>query len=85
MMAAVFLSLLPAVLLSGFVFSLESMPLPIQGISYLFPGRYFVDAIRGIYLKGIGIEVLWPDALSLCVFAVAIIGLSASRFQEHLD
>lgn len=85
MMAAVFLSLLPAVLLSGFVFSLESMPLPIQAISYLFPGRYFVDAIRGIYLKGIGIEVLWPDALSLCVFAVAIIGFSASRFQEHLD
>ena len=70
MIAAVFLSLLPSVLLSGFVFPIENMPMAIQVITYFFPGRYFVDAIRGIYLKGIGLGVLWPDAALLGVFAV---------------
>jgi len=85
MITAVFLSLLPSVLLSGFVFPLENMPLPIQVISYFFPGRYFVDAIRGIYLKGVGLAVLWPDALRLTIFACAIIGLSTSRFRDRLE
>lgn len=85
MLAAIFISLLPSVLLSGFVFPLEDLPLPIQAISYLFPGRYFVTAIRGIYLKRIGLAVLWPEALLLAVFAVAIVGFSAARFQERLE
>ncbi len=85
MIAAVFLSLLPSVLLSGFVFPIENMPVAIQVITYFFPGRYFVDAIRGIYLKGIGLEVLWPDAALLGVFAVAIVWLSASRFSSRLE
>jgi len=85
MLAAIFLSLLPSVLLSGFVFPLEDLPPPIRLISYFFPGRYFVTAIRGIYLKRIGLEVLWPEAVLLVVFAVAIIGFSASRFQESLE
>jgi ABC-2 type transport system permease protein len=85
MLAAIFLSLLPSVLLSGFVFPLEDLPAPIQAISYFFPGRYFVTAIRGIYLKRIGFEVLWPEALLLAVFAVTIVGFSAARFQERLE
>lgn len=85
MLAAIFLSLLPSVLLSGFVFPLEDLPGPIQAVSYLFPARYFVTAIRGIYLKQVGLEVLWPEALLLVVFAVTIVGFSASRFQERLE
>ena len=85
MIAAVFMSLMPSVLLSGFVFPLEHMPIPIQILSYFFPGRYFVNAIRGIYLKGVGVEVLWPEAVYLCLFAVAIIGLSAARFRDKLE
>jgi ABC-2 type transport system permease protein len=85
MISAVFLSLLPSVLLSGFVFPLEYMPIPIQIVSYFFPGRYFVNAIRGIYLKGIGVEVLWPDALCLMCFAVGIVWLSAARFRDTLE
>ena len=84
MIAAMFISLLPSVLLSGFVFPLENMPLPIRAISYCFPGRYFVTAIRGIYLKGVGLEVLWPQALMLLAFSVAIVSLSVSRFNEKL-
>ncbi len=85
MLTAMFASLLPAVLLSGFVFPIENMPGPIQAITYLFPGRYFVTAIRGVYLKSIGVAVLWPEALFLCVFDVAIVWLSIARFQSRLD
>ena len=85
MLLAIFLSLLPSVLLSGFVFPIEYMPLPIQAVTYLFPGRYFVDAIRGIYLKGVGLSVLWPDALLLVAFGTGIVALSISRFRERLD
>jgi ABC-2 type transport system permease protein len=84
MLAAIFISLLPSVLLSGFVFPIENMPVAIQLITYLFPGRYFVTAIRGVYLKGVGLSVLWPEALMLLCFSSAIVWLSASRFQEKL-
>ena len=84
MLAAIFISLMPSILLSGFVFPLENMPAPIRLLSYFFPCRYFVTAIRGIYLKGVGISVLWPEALLLLCFSVGIVWLSASRFQEKL-
>jgi ABC-2 type transport system permease protein len=85
MLTAMFVSLLPAVLLSGFVFPIENMPLPIQAITYLFPGRYFVTAIRGVYLKRIGLGVLWPEALFLCVFDAAIVWLSIARVRSRLE
>ena len=85
MLAAIFMSLLPSVLLSGFVFPLEDLPGPIQAISYFFPARYFVTAIRGIYLKRVGLTVLWPEAVLLAVFAVAIVTFSAARFQDRLE
>ncbi len=84
LLLAIFLSLLPSVLLSGFVFPIENMPVPIRIITYFFPGRYFVTAIRGIYLKGVGVMVLWPEALLLLCFSTGIVWLSASRFQEKL-
>jgi ABC-2 type transport system permease protein len=84
MLAAIFISLLPSILLSGFIFPIENMPKAIQLITYLFPGRYFVTAIRGVYLKGVGLSVLWPEALMLLCFSTAIVWLSASRFQEKL-
>ena len=85
MIAAIFLSLMPSVLLSGFVFPIEHMPVSIRLLTYFFPARYFVTAIRGIYLKGVGLGVLWPEAALLTVFAIAIVGLSASRFGERLE
>jgi ABC-2 type transport system permease protein len=85
MIAAIFLSLMPAVLLSGFVFPIEYMPIPIQILSYFFPGRYFVEAIRGIYLKGVGLSVLWPEAMLLLAFGTGIVWLSTSRFRDRLE
>ena len=84
MLAAIFISLMPSILLSGFVFPLEHMPIGVRVVSYFFPGRYFVTAIRGIYLRGVGIEVLWPQALALLAFCIVIVSLSASRFQDKL-
>ena len=85
MLFAIFLSLMPSVLLSGFVFPIEYMPIPVQAITYLFPGRFFVDAIRGIYLKGVGLSVLWPDAVLLMLFGAGIVALSTSRFRNRLE
>jgi ABC-2 type transport system permease protein len=79
------MSLMPSVLLSGFVFPIEYMPVPIQILSYFFPGRYFVNAIRGIYLKGVGLAVLWPDALLLLLFGIGIVSLSTARFRDRLE
>lgn len=85
MISAVFISLLPSIILSGFIFPIRNMPIVIRLVTYCFPGRYFVTAIRGIYLKGVGLSVLWPEALSLLVFAVAIVWLSTTRFRDTLD
>ncbi|MBI4517880.1 MAG: ABC transporter permease [Deltaproteobacteria bacterium] len=85
MITAMFVSLLPSILLSGFVFPLENMPIVIQAVSYLFPGRYFMTAIRGIYLKGIGLGELWPEAVFLAIFGLGIVWLSASRFRGKLE
>jgi len=85
MIFAIFLSLMPSVLLSGFVFPIEYMPTAVQVVTYFFPGRYFVNAIRGIYLKGVGLSVLWPDAVLLSLFGIAIVGLSTLRFRDRLE
>jgi ABC-2 type transport system permease protein len=77
-------SLLPSLLLSGMVFPVENMPLPLQFLSRVVPARYLVHALRGILLKGNGLAVLWPDLLAVALFAVAIVALSAARFQRRL-
>ena len=53
---------MPMVFLSGFVFPIENMPAVIQPVTYLIPLRYFLEILRGIFLKGVGLEVLWKDA-----------------------
>jgi ABC-2 type transport system permease protein len=77
-------SLLPSMLLSGMVFPLENMPLPLQLLSRVVPARYLVHALRGVMLKGNGLDVLWPDLLAQVVFAVAILALATARFKRRL-
>jgi ABC-2 type transport system permease protein len=74
----------PFMLLSGFIFPIASMPQPMQYLTYLISLRYFLVIIRGIFLKGVGIEVLWPQALALLVFGVSVLTLSVLRFQKNL-
>ena len=74
----------PFMLLSGFMFPIASMPEPMQYLTYLIPLRYFLVVIRGIFLKGVGLEVLWPQAVAMLVFGVSVLTLSALRFQKHI-
>ncbi len=76
---------LPSVLLSGFVFPIESMPEFIRPVSYIIPLTYFLRVIRGIVLKGIGLEYLWGEIIPLAVFCLVLFWVSAARFQKRLE
>lgn len=82
---AIVAGFLPTLLLSGFVFAIENMPTPLQIITYIVPARYFIEILRGIYLKGIGLEILWLDALLLSIFALLMIILANRKFSFRLD
>ncbi|MBU1026377.1 MAG: ABC transporter permease [Candidatus Margulisbacteria bacterium] len=84
-MIALLATLLPTILLSGFVFPIENMPLVLQGISYLIPATYFLVVLRGIFLKGIGLNYLWWDLLLLSVFTLLIILGSARKFKKRIE
>ena len=84
MMTASFFFLIPMVFLSGFVFPIENMPAVIQPVTYLIPLRYFLVILRGIFLKGVGLEILWPDALALLGWGVAILVLATLRSSKRL-
>lgn len=85
MMIAIFGILMPMVYLSGFAFPIENMPKLIQYISYLIPLRYFINIIRGVILKGIGLHELWSDAMILFLMGILILYLSSRRFQKRLE
>jgi ABC-2 type transport system permease protein len=80
-----FLFFQPFMMLSGFTFPIRNMPLGVQWFTYLNPMRYFMEIVRGIFLRGSGINVLWPDMAALAVFGVVILGLSVQRFHKHLE
>jgi ABC-2 type transport system permease protein len=84
-MMSSFFFFMPALLLSGFAFPIRNMPTVVQDLTYLNPLRYFMQIVRNLFLKGVGLESLWRDTLALAVFGVAILGLSALRFQKKLD
>ncbi|MFA4987744.1 MAG: ABC transporter permease [Candidatus Brocadiia bacterium] len=75
---------LPAFLLSGFMFDIANMPKVIQVVTFLVPARYLVTVLRGIYLKGVGLEVLWPQAVFLVAFAIIVVALAILRFRKKL-
>lgn len=81
---ATFLFFSPAVLLSGFMFPIENMPEVVQYGTYLNPLRYFLVIIRGIFLKGVGIDTLWPQMGALLVLGVGVITISSLRFKKRL-
>src|SRR5207249_8693 len=84
MMASFFFST-PAFMLSGFAFPIRNMPMPVQYLTYLNPVRYFIEIVRGIFLKGSGVSVLWPQMTCLAVYGVLVPGISALRFHKKLD
>jgi ABC-2 type transport system permease protein len=77
--------MLPSIILSGFVFAREGMPPGIRELGLLIPLTFFLRILRGIILKGVGIEVLWTDVLPLALFGLAVFTLSTNRFRKTLD
>ena len=84
-MQMTFILLLPSILLSGFIFPRETMPKLLQILGGLFPLTYFLEIVRGIFLKGVGIQYLWQDTLTLCAFAVVLLAIAAKKFKKTLD
>jgi ABC-2 type transport system permease protein len=77
-------SFLPAFLLSGFVFAIENMPIPIQAVSLVFPTRYFVTILKGIFLRGVGMGVLWWEVALLLVYSTLVFIIATRRLRQKV-
>lgn len=84
-MMAAFFFFMPAFTLSGFNFPIRNMPEPVQWLTLLNPLRYFMEIVRGVFLKGSGLAELWPQMAALGAFGVLILSSSALRFHKRLD
>ena len=84
MMTATFFFLTPMIYLSGFIFPIENMPALIQPITWLIPLTYFLVIVRGIFLKGIGLELLWPQAVALAAWGVVMLSLAVARSRKRV-
>ena len=76
--------LLPTVMLSGFMFPIENMPLPLQAVSHLVPARWFYNIVRSVMIKGTGFEAVWKDTLILNGMLLVFIGLAIKNFKIRL-
>ena len=78
-------TMLPSLLLSGFFYPIENMPLILRAVTYLVPARYFLVVIRGIFLKGVGLSILWQELLFLSAFAIFMLIASSAKFKKRLE
>lgn len=83
-MMSAFFVIFPAMLLSGFAFPIENMPPAVQWLTYLNPIRYFLVIIRGIFLKGVGVDILWPQLSALAILGSIILFFAVQRFHKTL-
>ena len=83
-MMSAFFFIFPAMLLSGFAFPIENMPDVVQWLTLLDPLRYYLVIIRGIFLKGVGIEILWQQFLALLILGSVILWFAVNRFRKTL-
>ena len=81
---AMLVTFIPSLLLSGLIFDIASMPLPLRAITTVVPARYFVVVLRGIFLKGVGLEVLWRQGFAMVLYAVVGLALAAHAFRKEI-
>ncbi len=84
MMISLFALMLPTILLSGFIFPIDSMPIPLQVISNIIPAKFFIIIVKGIMLKGVGLSVLWPETLAILGFIIVFSVASIKNFKIRL-
>jgi len=84
MMISTFVFMLPQIYLSGFVFPIQNMPRAFQVVTHAVPLRYYVEVLRGVFLKGVGLEVLWPQGLAMLGLGLAILTLARIRFRQRI-
>jgi ABC-2 type transport system permease protein len=77
--------MLPVILLSGFIFPISSMPVPLQVISNIIPAKWFIIIVKGIMLKGVGIQFIWKESLILLGMTVFFIALSIKKYKIRLE
>lgn len=77
--------MLPVILLSGFIFPISSMPIPLQVISNIIPAKWFIIIIKGIMLKGVGLQYLWKETLILVGMTIFFMGLSVKKYKIRLE
>lgn len=82
MMTSTFFFLVPMIYLSGFIFPIENMPAPIQAFTTVIPLRYFLVIVRGIFLKGVGWSILWPQFAALGAWGVTVLVIAALRYRK---
>jgi len=85
MMASTFFGMIPMIYLSGLIFPIQNMPEPIRVATYAVPLRYYADIIRGVFLRGSGLDVLWRDGVVLLGFGIGLLALATVRFRKSLD
>jgi ABC-2 type transport system permease protein len=85
MMTAAFVFMVPMIYLSGLIFPIENMPRGIQLVTHVIPLRYYASVIRGIFLRGSGLSVLWPEAVVLAGMGVATLTIASLRFRKRID
>ena len=85
MMAAAFLVMIPMIYLSGLIFPIENMPPVIRTVTYAIPLRYYASVIRGVFLKGAGLETLWRECITLALMGAGLLAVASLRFRKRLD
>ena len=83
MMTATFFFMTPMIYLSGFIFPIENMPAVMRAVTYVIPLRYFLVIVRGIFLKGIGLDLLWPQAAALAAWGIVVLSLAVARSRKR--
>jgi ABC-2 type transport system permease protein len=84
-MVTSFFFIMPAITFSGFGFPISTMPQWLQYLTYLSPLRYFLVVLRGTYLKGVGMEILWPQMLAMATLGISLLTIAILRFHKALD
>ena len=80
---ALLASFLPTLMLSGFIFPIASMPTFLRGMTYVVPARYFLIALRGIVLKGVGLDIIWQQLVALSIYSTVVLGLASVRLKRQ--